>query len=189
MRSFLSMSEENHGPQTHPHPFNQPSLLAPQQASFPMAPPASSSMHQLPSQQLSNPLVQQAFVAWLQYMQLQTQLQQQQQHQQQPQPSQPQHQAHPVFQHQPTHPSYQQAQSTNAPYQHSVFSASPSETVSPLQRDSRSPEANQPSNPPSPDVGDQGDQDASIGNITEEKRRRNTAASGMLIEVLVGTGS
>ena len=164
------MSDEHQGLQTHlpsfPHLQNVPQ----------MPPPQPLHQHQMPSQQLpaqANPVLQQAFVAWLQYMQLQMQLQQQQQQPHQQAPHLPPQQT----QHQPQH-----AQSSNAPFAHASYSSLPPiETSMSFQRETLSPEqpTGQPTETPSPTSGNEGlDPDTAATALAEEKRRRNTAASG-----------
>jgi hypothetical protein len=159
------MSDEHQGSQTtHLQP---PFLHVP---NVPAAPPPQP-MHQLLGQQTPpNPLLQQAFVAWLQYMHLQTQLQQQQHLTHPPQA--------PLLQ-QPAQHQQQQTQSPNVPFSQTTFAISPTETTS-FSREAFSTEQTigQSNESPSPEV-DQGDgEEVGASNIAEEKRRRNTAASG-----------
>lgn len=144
-----------------------------------MPPAAPQPMHQLPDQQQmgANPLLSQAFAAWLQYMQLQLHLQQQQQQStnipQQPHPSQPPHPARP-----------QQSPQGHSPFPLSAFAPPPS--LSHLTHTTNAPsgytrlsppQQTAPSNTPSPDAGGT-DTDMDGTAMVEEKRRRNTAASG-----------
>ncbi|KAI0085653.1 hypothetical protein BDY19DRAFT_996556 [Irpex rosettiformis] len=144
-----------------------------------MPPPSASSMHQLSNhpQMATNPLLSQTFMAWLQYMQLQAQLQQQggqisgQQNdpsrQLQP-PNIPASLSHPHSVSQSHSPSSPQIpfpmmpQGPSGPY-HQAPQESPRTQGGGLPMSTPSPEA------------DNIDPDSQI--ITEEKRRRNTAAS------------
>ncbi|GJE87813.1 bZIP domain-containing protein [Phanerochaete sordida] len=169
------MSDEHPGLQAHMPSFprvpNMPAMAQQQ------------SMHQLPTQQLpANPVLQQAFVSWLQYMQVQMQLQQQQQqqHQQQQHAQQHQQQAAHLRTQQAQH-QQQHAQSSNAPYAPNPFhSLPPIETSAPFQREVLSPEQTpaQATSTPSPMSGNEAlDAEGSPIVLAEEKRRRNTAAS------------
>ncbi|EKM60764.1 uncharacterized protein PHACADRAFT_203917 [Phanerochaete carnosa HHB-10118-sp] len=177
LRSILAMPDEHQGPQTHLPPFfHMPNMpqMAQQQP-----------IHQLPTQQSSaNPVLQQAFVTWLQYMQLQLHLQQQQSQQQQQQQHQQQtaHQQTAHLQTQQMQHQRQHAQSSNALFTPTPFpTLPPIDTSASYQRDAVSPEqtTSQPTSTPSPMSGNEGpDADMSATGLSEEKRRRNTAASG-----------
>ncbi|PSS37117.1 hypothetical protein PHLCEN_2v990 [Hermanssonia centrifuga] len=153
------MSDDQHGTQVQPpFPFAHP----------PSMPPPPAPQH-LQNEQMSNPLISQTFMAWLQYMQLQMQLQQQQTAQPPPlqpspqTPQQPQQQMHvPV-------PNIFNIPSTSNARQPSLHD--PVSLTSPEASGS----ASVPMSTPSPEAGEGGDEDPTV--ITEEKRKRNTAAS------------
>ena len=173
-RSILAMTDDQHNahPQLYSPPF--PSVV-PQFPSMPSSTPLPPQMQG----QLSNPLLSQAFVAWLQYMQLQMQLQQQQTSQQ--------HSPVP-----PQQPSPRIPQQIHAPSQGNPFALSPvaTDTQVPFPTEAIGPYSpltpDQPTgggqrqltNSPPPEEGGGDFAGMDPGAIAEEKRRRNTAASG-----------
>jgi hypothetical protein len=138
-------------------------------------PPTAPAMQQLAAhpQMTANPLLSHTFAAWLQYMQLQVQLQQQNQATQQgPLTQQPQLANPPQHQHQP------HSQPIHSPMSHQLRPLLPQPAfpqLSPHSPQSQAGGGGLPTHTPSPEAGDNEYEGQSI---TEEKRRRNTAASG-----------
>ncbi|THH01530.1 hypothetical protein EW026_g1190 [Hermanssonia centrifuga] len=129
-------------------------------------PPPPPALQHLQNEQMSNPLISQTFMAWLQYMQLQMQLQQQQTAQ--PPPLQPPPQTPQQQMHVPAPNLY------NIPSASNARQPSLQDPVS-LTSPEASGSASAPMSTPSPEAGEGGDEDPTV--ITEEKRKRNTAAS------------
>ncbi|KAK7694266.1 hypothetical protein QCA50_001446 [Cerrena zonata] len=164
-RHFMSMSDDQH--EHH------------QTAGFPSFPPPPPPPvpDQMSNQQGVNPLVTQTFLAWLQYVHLQNQLaqtqpsqssqQQAQQPQIQPQTSLQQHQAQFPLSAQTGPP-----QTSQNIFQPSTSQSGPRVTAQAQVRTSPSVGA---SDTPSPDGGEPVEGESLA--ITEDKRRRNTAAS------------
>lgn len=159
-----------------------------QTAGFPSFPPPPPPPMPDPmsNQQGVNPLVTQTFLAWLQYVHLQNQLTQthpssspsSQQQQIQPPPQLQQHQA--PFPHSLQTSNTPQA-SQNIFHSGSTSQAGPRATAHAQARASPATEA---SNTPSPEGGEPAEGDSVA--IAEDKRRRNTAASGKF-HVLIET--
>ena len=169
------MTDDQH----HPHPQLYSSAFPPSVPQFPSMPPSTPLPPQMQNQ-MANPLLSQAFMAWLQYMQLQMQLQQHQSSQQ--------HSPVP-----PQQPAPRLPQQMHAPSQGNPFTLSPvgTDTQVPFPTDALPPlppltpdppargGQRQLTNSPPPEAGE-GAAGMETGAIAEEKRRRNTAASGTL---------
>lgn len=178
-RSLLAMSEDQHNTQTHPQ-LHQPTFPFPQLPSF--GPPPSTMPAQVPNQQMGNPLLSQTFLAWLQYMQLQMQLQQHQATQ--PQAQQPPPQAAPQQQNHVPFPMNMFALQAGQDA-HDAYGNEPLSPLTPLTADQAGGSgsgAELTMNTPSPPPGTDGEGEPTV--IVEEKRRRNTAASGELATFL-----
>ena len=148
-----------------------------QTAGFPSFPPPPPSMpDQMSNQQGVNPLVTQTFLAWLQYVHLQNQLAQTQPSHQPQQTIQPPPQ---LQQHQVQFPHSGQGLTTPQTAQ-SIFqtgtSQAGSRTTTQAQAQTRTSPAIGASNTPSPEANEPAESD--VLAVAEDKRRRNTAASG-----------
>lgn len=143
-------------PPTTPHPFSSPPMLPPQM--------------QQPQQQ-PNPLMTQTFLAWLQYVHLQNQLNQQHHPQHHPTQQPQQQQLQGPF---PYSPPHQRDVARQVPH-----AGSSTAGLSGAQYSAPSPSDSTRRTSPAPVGGTPELTEAEQSAVTEDKRRRNTAASGM----------